>query len=347
MIALLLAGGLGTRLRPLTENHPKPMALVGNRPWLEHLILHLKGQGVEEFVIAVKHYPEMIQSRFGNGRSIGVKIEYAVEKTFLGTAGAIKNAESLLSDRFLVVNADIVHQVVLEPLLAYHAQHDGKVTIGLIEVDDPSQYGVVEQNEVGEILRFVEKPNAADAPSRMVNAGIYVMEKEVLKWIPENREVSIERETFPLLIQRNVGVYGKRIGGYWMDMGTTERYRRLHWDLLERKLSLPLKEKEQQKGIWIGREAEIGPGVLLVPPVLIGDEVHIGEGSRVGPYVVIGDCSEIGRNVRCQKTILWNGCHVHHDAQLNNCIFGYGLEVGSRHILHEAVMNRLSGVASV
>ncbi|MBO8162922.1 MAG: NDP-sugar synthase [Brevibacillus sp.] len=342
MKALLLAGGLGTRLRPLTENLAKPMALVGNRPWLEHLIVHLKRQGIVDFVIAVKHYPEMIQQYFGDGQKWGVSIEYAVEKTLLGTAGAIKNAEKLLSDRFLVVNADIINQASLVPLLEFHLQHKGAVTIGLTEVEDPSQYGVVQQNYDGEIVRFVEKPDKHHAPSRRINAGIYVMDKEVLDWIPAEKEVSIERETFPLLIEKNVGVYGKLIDGYWMDMGTQQRYRQVHWDLLDRKFPLPLSQKEQGNGIWIGQETSIGQGVLFVPPVLVGDHVQIGERSVIGPYAVIGDRCQLGKNVRCTETIMWHDCKVRDGAQLKNCIFGYSLELGPRHILYEAVMNRMA-----
>ncbi len=343
MKALLLAGGLGTRLRPLTENLPKPMALVGNRPWLEHLVLHLKQQGISEFVIAVKHYPDMIQRHFGDGSAFGVRIDYAVEQTLLGTAGAIKNAEALLGDRFLVVNADIIHEVAILPLFDFHLQHGGAVTIGLTEVDDPSQYGVVRQTPDGRIIEFVEKPPRDQAPSNRINAGLYVMEKSVLDWIPKDREVSVEKETFPLLIAQNLGVYGKTIDGYWMDMGTTQRYRKLHWDLLDRTCKLPLDGKEQGKGIWIGEGTQVGAGVLFVPPVLIGKRVHIGERSVIGPYAVIGDGCEIGKHTRLSETILWNGCKVHNEAQLNRCIFGYGLELDSSHILYEAVMNRVAG----
>ncbi|GAX91677.1 nucleotidyltransferase family protein [Effusibacillus lacus] len=343
MKALLLAGGLGTRLRPLTENLPKPMAPVGNRPWLEHVLLHLKRQGIDEFVIAVKHYPEIIKERLGDGRRLGVQIEYSVERSLLGTAGAIKNAESLLSDRFLVVNADIVHNMSILPLLEFHLQHKGLVTIGLTEVEDPSQYGVVQQDSTGEILCFIEKPKRNEAPSRRVNAGIYVMDKEALQWIPKNKEVSIEKETFPLLIEHRA-VYGTKVDGYWMDMGTNERYRKVHWDLLDRKFPLPLNEIEQDTGIWVGEDTQIGSGVLFLPPVLIGDEVHIGDRSVIGPYAVIGDRCVIGKHVRCSETIMWDGCKVHDAAQLNNCIFGYDLELEARHILYQAVMNRMTGV---
>ncbi|ALS27875.1 NDP-sugar synthase [Paenibacillus cisolokensis] len=341
MNALLLAGGLGTRLRPLTENLPKPMALVANRPWLEHLIVHLKKQGIRHFVIAVKHYPEVIENYFGTGEKWGVNIQYAVEQTLLGTAGAIKNAEPYLDDRFIVINADIVHEIEIEPLLAFHKRHGGGVTIGLTEVDDPTHYGVVEQDGEGRILRFVEKPRLEEAPSNRINAGIYVMDKEMLRYIPEQQEVSIERETFPLLIEKGEGVYGTVISGYWMDMGTKERYRRIHWDLLNRAYRLPLPGRQNGKGIWIGKNCDIHSGVLLIPPVLIGDNVKIGERSIIGPFSVIGNDCVIGKHVRCAETIMWDRCLAHNGVVMNNCIFGYDLEIGSKHILHEAVMSRI------
>lgn len=341
MKALLLAGGLGTRMRPLTEGMPKPMAPVGNRPWLEHVLLHLKEQGISEFVMAVKHYPDVIRNHFGDGRRYGVRIDYAEETKLLGTAGAIKNAEPLLGDRFLVLNADIIHLTDLMPLLEFHDAHGGAVTIGLTDVEDPSQYGVVEQTSSGRIVRFVEKPPRHEAPSNRINAGVYIMEKRALEWIPPGRETSIERETFPLLIERGLGVYGTPFRGYWMDMGTRDRYRKVHWDLLDRKLALPLKGKEQGKGIWVGEHTDVGSGVLFVPPVLIGSRVRIGDRSVIGPYAVIGDDCEFGRGVRCSETILWDRCKVSHGTQLNHCIFGTGLEIGSSHIMVEAVMKRM------
>ncbi|MBW5447933.1 NTP transferase domain-containing protein [Cohnella sp. CFH 77786] len=341
MKALFLAGGLGTRLRPLTENLPKPMALVGNKPWLEHLLLHYKKQGISEFVIAVKHYRQIIESHLGNGTKYGVRIDYAVEKELLGTAGAIKNAEPLLGDRFLVVNADIIHQVDLAAALRFHAVNGGAVTICLTEVDDPSHYGVVEQESGGRIVRFVEKPKKEEAPSKRINAGIYIMERRALDHVPAGRAVSIEKETFPLLIANGSGVYGHPIGGYWMDMGTKARYRQLHWDLLDRRFPLPIDGKDgDEKGIWCGENVRIGHGVLFVPPVMIGSDVTIGDRSVIGPYAVIGNGSRIGSHVRLVGSILWDRCKIRSGAQLNECIFGSGMHVGP-HILHEAVCNRI------
>lgn len=343
MQALLLAGGLGTRLRPLTDHLPKPMALVGNKPWLEHLILQYKEQGVRRFVIAVKHYADRIQSAFGDGARLGVSIRYSLETELLGTAGAIKNAEDLLEDCFLVVNADIISDCRIEPLLQFHRRHGGAVTIGLIEVDDPSHYGVVELEDNGRIMRFVEKPKREEAPSNLVNAGVYVMDKRALAAIPKGREVSIERETFPQLVEQNE-VYGHAIRGYWMDMGTKDRYRAVHWDLLSGRLNLPLSGREHDKGIRIGKGCSIAKGVLLVPPVLIGDQVTIGDRSIIGPNAVIGDGCVIGSNVRCAETIMWDRCVVQDATHLHNCIFGSNLEIGARQILHEAVMNRIGAM---
>jgi mannose-1-phosphate guanylyltransferase len=340
MNALLLAGGLGTRLRPLTETIPKPMAPVVNRPWLEHLIEQLRQQGIRDIVMAVKHHPDKIRNYFGNGRKWGVNIRYAVEQTLLGTAGAIRNAEPLLDDRFVVINADIVHDASLAPLIRFHERHGGCVTIGLTEVEDPSQYGVVEQDDQGRILRFVEKPKKEEAPSRRINAGIYVMEKRALAYIPTEREVSIERETFPLLIREGAGVYGASISGFWMDMGTRERYRAIHWEILNRKTGILIPGKESSNGIWLGQNCQIGSGAMLIPPVLIGDRVTIGERSIIGPYSVIGNDCRIGGNVRCSETIMWDGCVIHNDTRLHQCVIGYGLEIGSRQVMHQAVMNR-------
>lgn len=346
MKALLLAGGLGTRLRPLTERLPKPMAPVGNRPWLEHLVMQLKDQGIREFIIALKHYPQHIRQHFGDGSRFGVSITYTVEKEALGTAGAIKNAEPHLSETFLVLNADVVQHLHLLPLLEFHRDHGGQVTIGLTEVEDPSQFGVVEQTSLGRIVRFVEKPKKEEAPSRLINAGIYVMNRDVLRYIPAGREVSIERETFPLILKQGVGVYGKPIEGYWLDMGTRERYRQVHWDLLDGKLKLPLDGTEKDKGIRIGKNVSVGKGALLIPPVLIGDDVRIGERAVVGPYVVIGNGCEITAKARLSETILWDRCIVRGGAELHRCVFGYDTEIGSGHILYEAVVNRMKEVVT-
>ncbi|MCL6637153.1 MAG: NDP-sugar synthase, partial [Alicyclobacillus sp.] len=269
MKALLLAGGLGTRLRPLTQTTPKPLVPVVNRPWLEHLLLHLKSQGIQHFVLAVKHEAQQIRAYFQDGRALGVSIQYSEEPDLLGTAGAIRHAaeHTDLGERFVVLNADIVHLVPLLPLLEAHRNAGALVTIGLTEVDDPSAYGVVEQTVTGRIVRFVEKPPRHAAPSKRINAGIYVMEQAVLRSIPVGREVSVERETFPELIRRGGLVQGCLLPGYWMDMGTPERYLQVHADALSGRLPLQIPGFQHSPGIWTGKDVYISKSVTLVPPV--------------------------------------------------------------------------------
>ncbi|MDQ0188912.1 NDP-sugar synthase [Alicyclobacillus cycloheptanicus] len=339
MKALLLAGGLGTRLRPLTENLPKPMLPVANRPWLEHLILHLKQQGISEFVITAKYHGEKIKAHFGDGHALGVRIQYAHEPTLLGTAGAIKNAEHLLDDRFIVLNADIIHPVQLLPLLEFHKSHGGVATIGLTEVDDPSQYGVVQQSYSGEILRFVEKPPRHLAPSNRVNAGIYVLEKKALKYIPKGKETSIERETFPLLIRRQLGVYGSSIHGYWMDMGTPERYLQVHWDVLDGMCALPLPVSASRPQVWLGR-SQIAPTARVIPPVLIGDGVTIEGNCTVGPYVVLGNHVRVRAGSHLQHTVVWPFTEVQAGTQVSHSVLArdVSVSVAAPEVVEEVVM---------
>ncbi|HEY8528427.1 MAG TPA: NDP-sugar synthase [Paenibacillaceae bacterium] len=340
MKALLLAGGLGTRLRPLTEHLPKPMALVMGRPWLDHLIRHYRDQGISRFVIAVQHRKELIQAWVGDGSRYGVSVEYSEEKELLGTAGAVKNAEPLLGERFVVVNADIAHRIDLNAALHFHERHGGAATICLTRVEDPSSYGAVALGPQGEILDFVEKPGKDEAPSNLVNAGVYILERRVLDHIPAGHPVSIEKETFPLLIRLGCGVFGHPLDGYWMDMGTQERYRQLHWDVLDGRFPLECGWKKRgDKNIRMGEHVRIAADALLIPPVVLGDRVTIGGRSIIGPYAVIGSDCRIGRGVRIAHSILWDNCHVRTGAQLNRCILGFGMRVGPD-ILHEAVCYR-------
>ncbi|MCL6516066.1 NDP-sugar synthase [Alicyclobacillus sp.] len=322
MKALLLAGGLGTRLRPLTLHLPKPLAPVMDRPWLEHLIEHLKLQGIDEFVIAVHHHADRIEQKLGDGDRLGVRIAYSREPRPLGTAGAIRHALDLLGDRFIVVNADIIHLVRLVPLLEFHRNHRALVTIGLTEVEDPSHFGVVERAWDGRVLRFVEKPSRERAPSRLVNAGVYVMERAAVERIPAGREVSIERETFPALIASGAAVFGCPVQGYWLDMGTLERYMQLHRDLLDERVHLPGMPRASRPGVWIGPGARVHPAARLVPPVWLGEGCRIGAGCTVGPHAVIGAEVELLSHTRVTDAIILPRVQVSGITTIGNAIVG-------------------------
>lgn len=285
-------------------------------------MVHLRDQGIREFVLAVKTHADKIQSYFQDGQALGVHIEYAYEQSLLGTAGAIKNAEHLLDGRFLVFNADIVHLVNVAPLLEFHERHGGLVTIGLTEVNDPSHYGVVELTKQGEILRFVEKPKREEAPSNHINAGIYVMETSVLDWIPKNRETSIERETFPALIDHCVGVYGMPVDGYWLDMGTVDRYMQLHDDIFAKRAPVHMSYRMTREGVWMGKEARVHPGATIIPPVVIGEGAVVQSGCTVGPYVSLGDHAVVRAGASVSRSIVWPGATVGSEELVSDAVVG-------------------------
>jgi mannose-1-phosphate guanylyltransferase len=220
MKAVVLAGGEGTRLRPLTCNQPKPMVPLLNRPFLERLLLRLKEHGVGEVALALSYLPEVVKARFGDGDGLGVRLFYPQEERPLGTAGAVKNWESHLDGTFFVFNGDIFTDLDLGEVLRFHREKQAKATIVLTPVEDPTAYGVVEMDPSGRVKRFVEKPPADQVNSRWVNAGTYVLESEVLQYIPAGQHSMFERGLFPLLVDMGIPVYGYPSRAYWLDLST-------------------------------------------------------------------------------------------------------------------------------
>ncbi|MEI0737721.1 NDP-sugar synthase [Paenibacillus sp. JTLBN-2024] len=274
MNVLLLAGGLGTRLRPMTENMPKPMAPILNRPWLEHLILHLKEQGVHRFVIALKHHPEKIRNHFGDGRRLGVSDPVRDAKTSCWERpGRSKTPPSLCSDeQFIAMNADIVHDIELKLLLDFHRSHGrkGHHRPGR-EVEDPSAYGVVDQDDItGRHLAFCGEALLDEALRDGSTQAFTSWKKACSQRFRPIGKSPLNVKRLSLLIRENMGVFGTTIQGYWADMGTKDRYRQVHWDLLNGAGRIRMPGQAQDQGIWIGKGCKIGAGVLLVPPVLIG-----------------------------------------------------------------------------
>ena len=212
------------------------------------------------------------------------------------------------------------------------------MTIGLTEVEDPSAYGVVAQGERGEILRFVEKPKIEEAPSRRINAGVYVLERRVLDAIPRGREVSIEREIFPRLIAEGAGAYGLPLDGYWMDIGTPERYRQAHWDLLDGAYRLPEFPAGAKSGIYAGRRVRIGKNVRLVPPLLLSDDVVVEDDAVVGPYAILGEGVRVGRGATVTRTILWRRARVGELSHLSETIGCEGVETPPAYTVHAAIL---------
>jgi mannose-1-phosphate guanylyltransferase len=327
MQAIVLVGGEGTRLRPLTLTVPKPALTLVDRPFLAFMIEWLAGHGVTEVVLACGFLPDVLREALaGEEKRAGVEIRYVVEPERRGTAGAIRFAADALGegldDRFLALNGDALTDLDLTALLRAHAEHRARATLGLAPVEDSSAYGLVRTGEDGEVLEFSEK-TGEEAPGE-VNAGMYVLERSVLDLIPPQAEVSIERDVFPRLVGE--GLFGLRLDGYWMDIGTRERYLQANWDILE--------------GSVQTRVAPNASGLLVDPGATVA------ESATVGPRAVLGPACRVGPGAQVLDSVLFEGCAVGEGARVAGSILAPGVEVAPGAKLEDSVVGareRVSG----
>ena len=319
--AVILAGGEGTRLRPLTTKMPKPMLPVVNHPFLEHTIAYLNKYRVRDIVLAVSYLPDVIRGYFADGGRFGVGLSYAVETSPLGTAGAVKNAGRHLDSTFVVLNGDIFTELDIADMLVFHRQQRAKVTIALTRVDNPSAFGVVETDSQGRVGRFIEKPSPDQVTTHWINAGIYIMEPEVLEYVPADSFYMFERGLFPRLLQLDQPVYGYPLrSGYWLDMGTPDKYLQLNCDLLLLRAKSALTGSLAENGLHLGEDVTIHPSVQITGPVVIGDRCSISRGVHIiGPTVIGAHCS-IGESARVERAVLWTGVTVGAGATVERCV---------------------------
>ncbi len=337
MQAVILVGGQATRLRPLTTSIPKAMVPVLNVPFLEHVIRHLVRHGVSRVVLALQHLAQPVADYFGDGSRFGTEIVHVVEDSPRGTAGAIKNVESHLDDRFLVLNGDIFTDLDFTAMIDFHIRSRATATIALTPVEDPTAYGLIETDDTGRVTRFLEKPTRDEVTTNMINAGSYVLEPEVLGRIPPDVAVSIEREIFPGLVADGQPVYAFPSTGYWMDAGTPEKYLQLHRDLLGGKSAWYSPSTPDEvtigDGCAIDATAEItgpaliadgcsiGPDVRLSGPVVIGPGCSIGAGSAVRDSVIWHDV-RLGARVTVKSSIIANDCTLGDGSASDNAVLG-------------------------
>lgn len=320
MQAIVLVGGEGTRLRPLTNDVPKPALTLVDRPFLAYMVEWLAGHGVTEAVFACGFLPDVLREAVGEGEHAGVKLSYVAEPDRRGTGGAIRfAADSLgerLDDRFLALNGDVLTDLDLTALQRTHEAHEGSATLALYPVEDSSAYGLVSCDEGGAVVDFLEK--SGEAVPGEINAGAYVLERSVLDLIPPGREVSIEREVFPRLIGDGLG--GLRLDGYWMDIGTPERYLEATWDILE------------------GRVAtEVRP---TAPGLLVGPGAEVAAGATVGPRAVIGSGCRVETGAKVRESVLLDGCTIAAGASVSGSILAGGVNVEAGATLVDAVVGR-------
>ena len=325
MKALFLAGGKGVRLQPLTNSMPKPMVPILNKPLLERTMLHLKKRGKSEMVISSCYQPKKIKDYFGDGEAFGLTIQYVVEDIPLGTGGAIKNTEDLFDDTFVVFNSDILCDIDMLKMMDYHKRSHALATIAVTEVEDPSAYGVIESDKQGYAVSFIEKPAPGDITSNFINAGIYIFEPEIFNEISLDGPVSVERVTFPKLLENSHRIAVYKDDSYWIDIGTLEKYKQVHKDILSGKCKM-VDCNTSGNGIHLGKNVEIHPDSKIIAPVYIGDHVKIGAKAIIS-NTVIGSNSSIGEASRIVGSVIWDGVHISSDVRLRNTIITSNCDV--------------------
>ncbi|MGC4376029.1 sugar phosphate nucleotidyltransferase [Fictibacillus sp. Mic-4] len=341
MKGVIMAGGKGTRLRPLTCNLPKPMVPILHKPVMEYSIELLKKYGITDIAVTVHYLPDAIKNYFGDGSEFGVNLHYFEETTPLGTAGSIKNAEEFLDERFIVISGDALTDFNLQKGIQYHEEKESLVTIFMKQVESPLEYGVIMTNKDGQIIRFLEKPSWNEVFSDTVNTGIYVLEPEIFNYIEKDVPTDFSKDLFPLLMKEERELYGYEAQGYWSDIGSLQQYRQSHYDMLDGAVNIPIPGKEFKPGVWVGNNVVIEEGAKLEKPVHIADGTVIRKGADVKSYSVIGKNNVICSKSSLKKSILWHDVYVADECELRGATIANGtlVEQGAAMYEHAVVGN--------
>jgi mannose-1-phosphate guanylyltransferase len=335
--AVILVGGEGTRLRPITSLVPKPVAPVVERPFVAYILENLVRHGVERAIFSSGYLAEAIRAEIGDGDGYGLKVDYVVEDEPLGTAGAIRNvAHRLAPGAFFVFNGDVLSDVDLSALAALHAAKRGMATIFLTPVEDPRRYGLVELREDSSVSDFLEKPGDHTGAA-LINAGVYVLQPEVLDMIPPRLLFSIERGVFPKLARAG-SLYGYVEECYWRDIGTPESYLQAHFDILERSLQTRVADDLGESYVYVAPGARVAQTARIVPPCYIADGVVIEEGARVGPLAVIGAGVRVGEGASIVESVVQAAVSVADHATVERSVLVYGCTVGAGSQVSEAIV---------
>ncbi|MDF2673032.1 MAG: Mannose-phosphate guanylyltransferase [Clostridiales bacterium] len=319
MKALFLATGLGTGLKPLTSDLPNPMIPIMTKPLLERNMLKLKDCGINEIIISTCNKQQKIEEYFGDGTKLGLKIHYIYEDIPLGTGGAIKNTGEFFNDTFIIFNTCILSEINIMDMIKFHKEKLAAVTIAVTQVENPSDYNVIEYNEELYAEAIVEKPKPSEVKSKYINAGIYIFEPNVLKEIPRSQVVSIERDTFPILIKKDYPIVVYKSHEYWMDISTIEKYIQAHEDILCGTCILP-EFKDENQDIFIGKNTTIRPSTKIIGPVYIGENTKIGAYSTIGPDTIIGNNCKVGTNNKITDSIVWDKMSIQDNSVFSGII---------------------------
>jgi mannose-1-phosphate guanylyltransferase/phosphomannomutase len=333
--AVVMAGGEGTRLRPLTSNQPKPMVPIVGKPCMEHIVELLRRHGFEDIVVTLAFMPQTIRSYFGTGEGHGVRVSYSVEETPAGTAGSVKLAEEALDEPFLVISGDALCDIDLGALVRFHREREALVTIALKSVDNPLEFGIVVTDEDGRIERFLEKPSWAQVFTDTINTGIYVVQPEVLRHIPTDRPYDFSKELFPLLLEKGRPLYGWVAEGYWQDIGNLDQYRQANFDALDGRVRLDIPGIRLRGNVWVGEGVELDHVEAVDGPAFIGNYCRIDPEAAVGAYSVLSSSVSLREHARTARSIIDAGTVIGPSAVLEGSIVGRMCDVRAHARVHE------------
>lgn len=335
---VIMAGGKGTRLRPLTCGRPKPMVPVVQRPMMEYIVDLLVEHDIQDIAVTLCYMPDAIRNYFEDGSRFGARMQYYIEETPLGTAGSVKNAESYLDDTFVVISGDALTDIDLTQAIDYHRRNGAIATIVLTRVATPLEYGVVITDEDGRIKQFLEKPSWSEVFSDTVNTGIYILEPEIFSYFEQGQVFDFSKDLFPLLLRDKAPLYGMVASGYWSDIGNLEQYRESHHDCLTGKVRIRLAGTEIRPRVWVGKDTHICDSVEIESPVWIGENVEIKKGSRIGKYSVIGSNCILDAGSSIKRSIIWNDSYVGRYSQLRAATVCNHVSVKSHVAMYEGAV---------
>jgi len=335
--AVVMAGGEGTRLRPLTSNQPKPMVPIVGKPCMEHILELLRTHGFTDVIVTVAFLPQAIRSYFGDGGNLGLDIQYSVEESPLGTAGSVRLASDALDDTFLVISGDALCDIDLGRIVQTHKEKGAAVTIGLKSVENPLEFGIVVTDEDGKVERFLEKPSWGQVFSDTINTGIYVLEPEVLKHVPVDEPYDFSKELFPLLLEMGRPIYGCVCDGYWQDIGNLDQFRQANFDALDEKVQLSIPGLKIRGDVWIGEGVEIDDVEGVEGPAFIGNYARVSPEASVGPYTILGPATTLRERGRISRSVIDASCYVGRSAVVEGAIIGRNCDIRPHARIHEGV----------
>ena len=329
MKAVILAGGEGTRLRPITFLNPKPMLPLINKPFMENFIFWLKSHGIKDIIFSTGHLLENFKNYFGDGSKFGLKLTYVKEEKPLGTCGGVKNVEKYLGgERFMVFNGDILSSLDLTDMIVFHKRKKADITISLTPVEDPTSYGLVPIDNEGKVKQFLEKPSQEEITTNLINAGMYIIEPYVMKLAPEGENYSFERGLFPRALCEGYKIYGYVSDSYWLDVGTPQKYLEAHYDILNKKVNFKFPYKEVLENIYIGKGSKYFKNNFVSGPIVIGERTEIEKGAKIMPLTVIGNDCFVSKGTEISESIIFNNCKIEKNCLIKKSLISNNVVIG-------------------